>query len=297
MTGADRGQTETVGVVLLTGVIVIAAGVIGVIVLDGVDTERSTMSEIDVEVGPTAYTVTHAGGDAVPVDEVRVGLTGASDTTVALSALAAVDTDGDGLFEPGETYTGYHDGTSTLRVLVIHDGTNTVLHDEQTDLPEGDGRLTWTTAGDWDRAATQTRVIHQTYGDHRGDRVELGYPTRDDGLVGFWALDEDSGSTAFDQSGTGNNGSHEGDPTLSEPGLFSTSSYEFDGTDDYVRVPDDDSLEVADSQAVTVSAWVKKNSAQSGQNWAAILQKSDESYNLQFINGDEPIFTIYDGSD
>jgi hypothetical protein len=54
-------------------------------------------------------------------------------------------------------------------------------------------------------------------------------------------------------------------------------------------------LEVSGLDKVTVQAWVKKSSAQSG--WVAIAQKSDYSYNLQLENGNIPVFTIWDGAD
>ncbi|MDE2144718.1 MAG: hypothetical protein KGJ01_01995, partial [Patescibacteria group bacterium] len=60
------------------------------------------------------------------------------------------------------------------------------------------------------------------------------------GLVGYWPLNEGSGSTAYDNSGWNNNGTLEGAtdlPTWTTTGCLSHGScLNFDGTDDYVNV-------------------------------------------------------------
>ena len=61
---------------------------------------------------------------------------------------------------------------------------------------------------------------------------------------------------------------------------------------EYVTVPYDASLDATANNAVTVEAWVKKTSAQTGQ--VAIVQM-DNSYNLHFTSGNQPEFTIYSG--
>ena len=71
-------------------------------------------------------------------------------------------------------------------------------------------------------------------------------------LVGWWKLDDGSGTTAFDSSGNGNDGTLEGDPQWVEGQLG--GALEGDGTGDYIRVPHSDSLDISD--AVTVAMWV-----------------------------------------
>ncbi len=71
-------------------------------------------------------------------------------------------------------------------------------------------------------------------------------------LVGWWKLDEGSGTTAFDSSGNGNDGTLEGDPQWVEGQLG--EALEGDGSGDYIRVPHSDSLDISD--AVTVALWV-----------------------------------------
>ncbi|WP_436925210.1 DUF7266 family protein [Halosimplex amylolyticum] len=155
-----------------------------------------------------------------------------------------------------------------------------------------DGDYVWRDAGDWDAASVSNGVVHDSFGDRQDDRVALGYPAEDQfgsGLAGYWSLD----GTADDASVNDNHASEENDPGTGL-GVFGTRSYTFDGVDDHLRIDDDSSLEMSDTDAVTVSMWVNKDTAQSG--WTALFQHSDQSYNLQLENGNQPRFTIYDGS-
>ena len=153
------------------------------------------------------------------------------------------------------------------------------------------GELTWASAADWDATTSEEGVVHDSYGDHEDEEVSLGYKSSGSGLVGYWPLDDTSGPTAYDESGTGNDGSIQDSPVTAN-GIGVSDSFHFDGNDDHVSVPNDNSIELGTVDRVTVSAWVTKDSAQSG--WIAMLQHSDESYNLQFDNGNEPEFTIHD---
>jgi concanavalin A-like lectin/glucanase superfamily protein len=73
-------------------------------------------------------------------------------------------------------------------------------------------------------------------------------------------MNEGSGQTVRDWSGRGNNGylgsttgADANDPSWIK-GVFLGSALRFDGADDYVTIPDSDSLE---PQRLTVAAWVK----------------------------------------
>ena len=63
------------------------------------------------------------------------------------------------------------------------------------------------------------------------------------GIAGLWHLDEGSGGTAADSSGNGNDGV-----------LRMGTALNFDGTDDYVEVPDSSSLDITDE--ITIEAWI-----------------------------------------
>lgn len=85
-------------------------------------------------------------------------------------------------------------------------------------------------------------------------------------LVGFWKFNEVSGITAADSSGQENNGTLNvfsdttGQDVVAGSGWtvankrWGTGALMFDGTDDYVAVPDDPTLDITDE--ITMEAWV-----------------------------------------
>jgi outer membrane protein assembly factor BamB len=85
-----------------------------------------------------------------------------------------------------------------------------------------------------------------------------GY-TQPPGLVGYWKLDEGSGTTAYDSSGYNNNGIIYGASWTSGK---VNSALSFDGVDDYVDCGNDSSL--MPTTAITVEAWFKANDVRYG---------------------------------
>lgn len=80
------------------------------------------------------------------------------------------------------------------------------------------------------------------------------------GPIGHWKLDENTGTAAYDISGNLNNGTLTDGPTWS-PGQFG-QAVRFDGTDDYVTIPDSPSLVFGNGttdMAMSVSAWIKQD--------------------------------------
>lgn len=74
------------------------------------------------------------------------------------------------------------------------------------------------------------------------------------GLVGLWHFDETSGTTATDSSGT-NDGTltNMNTPDCWDSGMFG-NALSFDGSDDYVQVADNLSLDI--TTAITIEAWI-----------------------------------------
>ena len=77
-------------------------------------------------------------------------------------------------------------------------------------------------------------------------------------LVSWWKFDETSGTTAYDSEGS-NTGTVNGAGiwTTDTAGSASSGALYFDGSWDYVRVPDDDSLDITND--LTLEAWVKSS--------------------------------------
>ena len=132
-----RGQSEVVGVVLLTAVVLVLVTLVGAAVLFQweSETEDDPRVAVESELTETTLTVRHQGGDRLPAASVRVALRGNASADVALADFS--DGAGD-RFEPGSTWR--HDAfagdiESVVIVLVIHDPSNTVLHEETHEVP------------------------------------------------------------------------------------------------------------------------------------------------------------------
>ena len=113
-----------------------------------------------------------------------------------------------------------------------------------------------------------------------------------DGPVGYWRLDETSGTTATDTTGT-SNGTY-ASTTLGAPGLLASASDKsatFNGTSSKVTIASKPALSPAST--VSVEAWIKPTSLPTAGSFASIATKT-ESYSLQF-NGPKMEFTIMQG--
>ncbi len=102
----------------------------------------------------------------------------------------------------------------------------------------------------------------------------------DPDLVGWWWFDEDSGTVASDSSMYGNHGTLMDNPQW-VPGVFG-NCLQFDGVDDYVEVPHDESLTV--DTEVAVMAWIntERITGPGGEGWQGILSKSNSPRSYSF---------------
>mgnify|MGYP000932915737 CR=1 FL=1 len=78
------------------------------------------------------------------------------------------------------------------------------------------------------------------------------------GPVGYWNLDDATGTTAKDLSGNGNNGTLTNGPTWTTAGKYG-GAVSFDGTDDYIIISDSDSISLKNN--FTFNAWIKPGSS------------------------------------
>jgi hypothetical protein len=87
-----------------------------------------------------------------------------------------------------------------------------------------------------------------------GTHIGLTPPTRDKGLVGYWTFDEGSGTTAYDSSGRGNNGTLTNNPIWqSSLNCVQGGCLLFDGVNNYIHVPHNSSQ---NTEKITLTAWI-----------------------------------------
>ena len=90
------------------------------------------------------------------------------------------------------------------------------------------------------------------------------------GLVGYWPLNEGSGSSTIDQSGNGNTGTWVGNgPYYTTNAKVGTYAGNFDGSTDYVFIPNTgNKIMPTSNQPFTISVWLNTNTVASA--WYAI---------------------------
>ncbi|MFH1719960.1 MAG: LamG domain-containing protein, partial [Planctomycetota bacterium] len=103
----------------------------------------------------------------------------------------------------------------------------------------------------------------------------------DPSLVGWWRLDDGSGTTVTDFSGNGNDGAFRSDPQWVAGKIG--GALQFDGVDDFVEVPHAEILTV--DKEVTVMAWIntERYIGPTGADWQGIMAKGanpGRSYSL-----------------
>ncbi|NEO13121.1 MULTISPECIES: filamentous hemagglutinin N-terminal domain-containing protein [unclassified Moorena] len=109
-----------------------------------------------------------------------------------------------------------------------------------------------------------------------------------DNPIVYWSLDETSGSTAFNATGNGFNGTYEGGVTQGVPGISGTAG-EFNGNNDTAvdigTVQSGSDLDIS-NQSFTVEAWIKPNEIGERQAYFGIHKRiksdNDKSESLYF---------------
>jgi alpha-L-arabinofuranosidase len=106
-------------------------------------------------------------------------------------------------------------------------------------------------------------------------------------IVGYWKLDEGSGTTATDASGNSHSGTLQGGASWTA-GQEGSSSISLNGSNSYVDIP---GAVVNTTQSYTASAWVKLNSLSGYQTFVSIDGSQISGFYLQ-LRGDTGKFAF-----
>ncbi len=98
--------------------------------------------------------------------------------------------------------------------------------------------------------------------------------------MGLWHFDDGAGTTAFDASANDNDGTLTNGPVYTTSGRLGYA-LDFDGTNDYVQIADDNSLDVSNtSGALTIEAWVYPHKSGDGAYHGILAKRSIGGANI-----------------
>lgn len=197
-----RGQSETLGVALLTGVVLILVAVVGLFLFAdfGADDEEQLLANIQGDVEATNITLSHEGGDTFEPGSIEVILTGDTTAEYSLSEFSELSGSNSKL-EPGDTWrkqvSDFILGEGQL--LVIHEPTNTILLDIPYSVETAEEGVTFRMT-DWednpDDTPTNTGETTIYKGPKWNYSVQAQFPDNS-------TLSVDPGNVSFDFNETG----------------------------------------------------------------------------------------------
>jgi hypothetical protein len=180
--------------------------------------------------------------------------------------------------------------TGGIQVWVDENDNGTYEADEKYDLGEADAGDTDYTDGKIYAATPLTlahgsdRSLNYCFYASDGTDVATGAPVFDStvtvlddtlpaGTVGYWKFEEGSGNAALDETINLNNGTISG---AARTAGISGEGLSFDGVNDYVQIPDADSLDL--TSAGTIEVWAYKNSQKNYQMY--VTKGRTQAYQL-----------------
>ncbi|MCP5299107.1 MAG: DUF1566 domain-containing protein [Chromatiaceae bacterium] len=115
------------------------------------------------------------------------------------------------------------------------------------------------------------------------------------GLVGYWKLDETSGTTAADSSGNGNNGTMQGSLNATNDSVAGKvgTALKFDGVNDYVDTAD---YSFSKTDSFTFSLWYNPSNAGGDDVLFGKPDSGGWEYNLGSVGGNGLVFYYYNTS-
>ncbi|GAB7095498.1 hypothetical protein JCM30237_26520 [Halolamina litorea] len=150
-----RAQSESVGVILLTAVVVVTVSAAGAVVLADAGGDESTRADLSVNVAEEGVALTHNGGDSVAFADLRIVVSHGNETwRPAVNASGIVRGDADDQFERGERWAWRQslDISEVATVRVFDAATGTLLAADRR-YPSGASSLTPTATPEPDTGA------------------------------------------------------------------------------------------------------------------------------------------------
>ncbi|WP_340098319.1 type IV pilin [Salinibaculum salinum] len=136
----SRSQSEVIGVVLLTGVVVVAVSLFTVVAVSNFTNQATAQKQIadfKLEITTDNLTVSHNGGDVLSESGIEVIVrTASGEQQYQLSSDSfSKETDGDTQFEPGESAVFAHGLTGRATVLVVDTDNGAILKRQELSIP------------------------------------------------------------------------------------------------------------------------------------------------------------------
>lgn len=133
LAAATRAQSESIGVILLTAVIVLLVGGFGMVYLGTIDgSGQGPLVDAEINATDEWLSITHGGGESVPYADLEVVIR--SDGQSERHALNEWSEANDDTFGPSDRIRGEHArGSGQLTVLLVHTASNTVVEEAYLD--------------------------------------------------------------------------------------------------------------------------------------------------------------------
>ncbi|MFC7133314.1 PKD domain-containing protein [Salinibaculum sp. GCM10025337] len=125
-----RGQSELIGVILLTGIIVILSVAVGTVSVSNLSSQAAADPLVDIGANATTQQVTvqHMGGEKLAVSDVTVILRGTNSERYPLETFTQRSGDDATRFEPGDEWQRTHGITGDrMTVLLVDEKANAIV--------------------------------------------------------------------------------------------------------------------------------------------------------------------------
>ncbi|GAB7013781.1 type IV pilin [Halolamina salina] len=155
---STRAQSESIGIILLTAVVVVTVGTAGSIVLADVGGEETTRADLSVEIADEGVSVAHNGGESVAFDDLRVVVRHGNETwRPPMNGSGLLDNDSNARFDAGERWVWSQPlDTSEITVVQVFDRRTGTLLAEERRYPTVESSLTPTATPNETATATVT---------------------------------------------------------------------------------------------------------------------------------------------